>query len=221
MSRERTLRLIWAAMLVASLVAVAALNRASAGTASTGREPAAASDGARHGFRLEESAKRSGIDFVHEAPVFDARLEHIMPQVAALGAAVAVGDFDRDGWQDLYVTNGGEGSLNRLYRNRGDGSFIDVAPTVGLADVNRPGTGVSMGALWGDYDNDGDEDLFLYKYGRPELFRNDAGAAFVRVSEQAGLPAWVNGNAAIWWDYDRDGWLDLFVSGYWSEAIDL
>ena len=49
---------------------------------------------------------------------------------------------------------------------------------MGVADVNRAGTGVSMGAVWGDYDNDGYEDLFLYKYGRPELFHNDAGTAF-------------------------------------------
>ena len=125
-----------------------------------------------------------------------------MPQVASMGAAVAVADFDRDGWQDLYVTNSAEGSLNRLYRNKGDGTFKDVAAQMGVADVNRAGTGVSMGALWGDFDNDGYEDLFLYKYGRPELFHNDGGRAFVRVSERAGLPAWVNANAAIWWDYD-------------------
>jgi hypothetical protein len=78
-----------------------------------------------------------------------------------------------------------------------------------------------MGAVWGDYDNDGFEDLFLYKYGRPELFRNDEGRAFTRVSDRAGLPAWVNANTAIWWDYDRDGWLDLFLAGYWSEDVDL
>ena len=93
-----------------------------------------------------------------------------------MGAAVAVADFDRDGWQDLYVTNSAEGSLNRLYRNKGDGTFADVAAAMGVADVNRAGTGVSMGAVWGDYDNDGFEDLLLYKYGRPELFRNDEGS---------------------------------------------
>ena len=93
---------------------------------------------------------------------------------------------------------------------------------MGLADVNRAGTGVSMGAVWGDYDNDGFEDLFLYKYGRPELFRNDGGACLhARVGERAGLPRWVNANSAIWSDYDRDGRLDLFLAGYWPEDIDL
>jgi enediyne biosynthesis protein E4 len=175
----------------------------------------------RYGFRLEEVSKASGIDFQHQAPTLDAKLNHIMPEVASMGAAVSVVDFDRDGWQDLYVTNSGEGSKNCLYRNLGDGKFKDVAAEMNVADVNQPGTGVSMGAVWGDYDNDGYEDLFLYKWGRPELFHNDSGHGFTRVTEQAGLPAWVNANAAIWFDYDRDGKLDLFLGGYYSENIDL
>ena len=175
----------------------------------------------RYGFRLEEVSKASGIDFHHQAPTLDAKLNHIMPEVASMGAAVSVVDFDRDGWQDLYVTNSGEGSKNCLYRNLGDGTFKDVAAEMGIADVNQPGTGVSMGAVWGDYDNDGYEDLFLYKWGRPELFHNDGGHGFTRVTDQAGLPQWVNANAAIWFDYDRDGKLDLFLGGYYSENIDL
>jgi hypothetical protein len=162
-----------------------------------------------------------GIDFVHQAPTFDARLGHIMPQVAAMGASVAVVDFDRDGLQDFYVTNSAEDSLNRLYRNRGDGTFVDVAAEVGLADVNRRDTGVSMGSVWGDFDNDGWEDVLLYKYGRPELYRSDEGRAFVPIGARAGLPVWVNANSATWFDYDRDGWLDLFIAGYWPESVNL
>ena len=177
--------------------------------------------GARYGFRLEEVSRHIGIDAVHQAPMFDSRLEHIMPQVASMGAAVAVADFDHDGWQDFYVTSSGEGSLNHLYRNRGDGTFRDVAAEMGVADLNRPGTGVSMGALWGDYDNDGYEDLFVYKYGRPELFHNDGGRGFTPVGEKAGLPRWVNANSAVWLDYDRDGRLDLFLAGYWPDDVDL
>jgi len=75
--------------------------------------------------------------------------------------------------------------------------------------------------VWGDYDNDGFEDLFLYKYGRPELFHNDGGQRFTAVTATAGLPPWVNANSAIWWDYDRDGRLDLLLAGYWSEDVDL
>ena len=183
---------------------------------------AAAGDPAmRYGFRLTEAAKASGIDFVHEAPTLDARLAHIMPQVASMGAAVAVADVDADGHADLYVTNSKEGSRNRLYRNRGDGTFEDVADRFGVADVNRVETGVSMGAVFGDYDNDGFEDLFLYRWGRPELFRNEQGRRFARVTDGAALPSWANINTAVWLDYDRDGRLDLFLGGYYPERLNL
>ena len=211
-TRARALWVVWFAVLAGSLVAIVRLNQQAAGAVATSN---------RFGFTLVESAKRLGVDFVHEGPTFDHQLDHIMPQVASMGAAVAVADFDRDGWPDFYVTNSADGSLNRLYRNQGDGTFKDVAGELGVADVNRAGTGVSMGAVWGDYDNDGYEDLFLYKYGRPELFHNDAGKGFMPVGEKAGLPAWVNANTAVWLDYDRDGKLDLFLPGYWNEDIDL
>ena len=175
----------------------------------------------RHGFYLTEVAHQAGIDFVHQAPALDAKLNPIMPEVASMGAAVSVVDFDRDGWPDLYVTDSAYGTRNRLYRNMRDGTFRDVAPEMGVADVNQAGTGVSMGAVWGDYDNDGYEDLFLMKWGRPELYHNDHGKGFTRVSDQAGLPPWINANTAVWFDYDGDGLLDLFVGGYYAEDVDL
>src|SRR5262245_50100639 len=175
----------------------------------------------RYGFHLQDVSTAAKVNFKHQAPTLDHRLDHIMPQVASMGAAVSVVDFNRDGWADLYVTNSGEGSKNALFKNNADGSFTDVAAEMGIADLNQPGTGVSMGSVWGDYDNDGYEDLFLYKWGKPELFHNDGGQKFSRVTEKAGLPAWVNANTAIWFDYDRDGRLDLFLGGYYSEDVDL
>jgi hypothetical protein len=175
----------------------------------------------RYGFYLKESSKAAGIDFVHQGPTLDAKLEHIMPILAAMGASVSIVDFDRDGLLDIYVVNSGEGSKNRLYKNLGNGTFRDVAETLGVADLNQPGTGVCMGAVWGDYDNDGYEDLFVYKWGKPELFHNDHGKGFTRVTEKAGLPDRVNANSAIWVDYNRDGHLDLFIAGYWDEKLDL
>ena len=175
----------------------------------------------RYGFHLSEVSQSVGVNFTHQSPTLDPKLKHIMPQVASMGAAVSIVDFDRDGWADIYVTNSGEDSKNALYHNLKDGSFKDVAAELGIADVNQPGTGVSMGAVWGDYDNDGYEDLFLYKWGKPELFHNDGGHGFTRVTDKAKLPAWVNANTAIWFDYDRDGKLDLFLGGYYSEDIDL
>jgi enediyne biosynthesis protein E4 len=176
---------------------------------------------ARHSFYLEEVSHAAGIDFVHQSPRLDPKLDPIMPEVASMGASVSIVDFDRDGWPDIYVTNSAIGSKNALYRNLHDGTFKDVAGELGIADLNQPGTGVSTGAVWGDYDNDGYEDLFLIKWGRPELFHNDQGHGFTRVTEQAGLPPWINANTAIWFDYDGDGLLDLFVGGYYSEDIDL
>ena len=175
----------------------------------------------RHGFYFTEVSKSAGVNFVHQAPTLDSKLNGIMPQVASMGASVSIVDFDRDGWSDIYVTNSAEGSNNALYRNQHDGTFKDVASELGVANVNQPGTGVSMGAVWGDYDNDGYEDLLLIKWGRPELFHNDGGHGFTRVTEQANLPKWINANSAVWFDYDGDGLLDLFIGGYYSEDLDL
>jgi hypothetical protein len=217
---SRALLVVFFAALVAAPVAI---RRWSGDEARGADETAAAHEGAlnRHGFYLREVSKEAGVNFVHAAPRLDPKLDHIMPQVASMGAGVSIADFDRDGWQDLYVTNSGEGSMNALYRNNGDGSFTDVAQALGVADVNRAETGVSMGAVWGDYDNDGYEDLFVYKWGRPELFHNDAGRGFTRATDAANLPAWVNANTAVWLDYDRDSRLDLFVGGYYPESVNL
>ena len=176
---------------------------------------------AQYGFRLRESAKASGVNFTHAAPTLDSKLAHIMQQVASMGAAVSVVDFDRDGWDDFYLTSSSEHGRNALYRNMHDGTFKDVAEEVGLADINSPETGVSMGAVWGDYDNDGYEDVLIYKWGKPELYHNDHGKHFTRVTEQAGLPSWANVNTAIWFDYDNDGKLDLFLGGYYPEDVNL
>ena len=177
---------------------------------------------ARYGFRLEEVSQKAGLNFVHQAPTLDPQLGHIMPQVASMGASVTIADYDRDGWPDMYVTNSGEGSLNRLYHNNHDGTFTEVAAQMGVADVNKNGTGVSMGSVWADYDNDGYEDLLVYKWGHPELFHNDQGKGFTRVTDKAGLPAgWMNINSATWLDYDRDGHLDLLMCGYYPDDVDL
>ena len=221
MMRSKTARMFLVLCFVALLATPLVIKRLSARRGSTATKLDAASALARYGFYLENVAGASGVNFTHHSPTLDHQLDHIMPQVASMGAAVSIVDFDRDGWADIYVTNSGEGSRNSLYRNLKNGSFQDVAEQVGLADLNQVGSGVSMGAVWGDYDNDGYEDVFLYKWGRPELFHNERGQKFVRASEKAGLPAWVNANTAIWFDYDRDGRLDLFIGGYYAEDVDL
>jgi hypothetical protein len=214
----RTLLVIFFIGLIATPLVIKRLNaRSESSKASTNASTALA----RYGFRFEESSKAAGVNFKHEVPTFDEKLNHIMSQVAVVGAAVSVVDFDRDGWADFYVTNSGEGSKNALYRNLGDGAFKEVAGEVGLADLNERERGVSMGAVWGDYDNDGYEDLFLYRWGKPDLFHNNGGKSFTCVSEIAALPQWINAGTAIWLDYDRDGKLDLFVGGYYPENVNL
>jgi hypothetical protein len=219
--KKRLLGMLLGIFFAALIATPVVLKRFSARQVAIGAAPHRDLVTARYGFCFQEVARAAGIDFTHHAPNLDARLAHIMPQVASMGAAVSIVDVDRDGWLDIYVTNSGEGSHNRLYRNLGDGTFQDVAAAMGVADVNQPGTGVSMGAVWGDYNNDGYEDLFLYKWGRPELFRNEQGRGFTRVTAPAGLPSWINANTAVWLDYDRDGLLDLFIAGYYAEHLNL
>jgi hypothetical protein len=161
-------RIILAIVFVSLLAVPLVMRRIAAQREKLNSSQGASAALSRYGFHFEEVAKTSGINFTHQAPVLDHRLDHIMPQVASMGAAVSVVDFNRDGWADLYVTNSGEGSKNALYKNNTDGSFTDVAAALGVADLNQAGTGVSMGSVWGDYDNDGYEDLFLYKWGKPE-----------------------------------------------------
>lgn len=173
------------------------------------------------GFYLEEYAEQAGINFVHQAPELDPRFDPILAEISSMGASVSVCDFDRDGWNDIYVTNSRFGYKNSLYQNLSDGTFKDVADETGLADLNRKGTGVSMGSVWADYDNDGYEDVFVYRWGKPELFRNLEGKKFISVTEESGLPKWINANTAIWFDYNSDGLVDLFIGGYFPETVDL
>jgi enediyne biosynthesis protein E4 len=151
-------------------------------------------------------------------------------QVETMTGGVAIIDYDDDGWQDIYFINGAElPSLkktsprywNRLYRNDRKGGFIDVTETAGVA-----GEGYSMGAAVGDYDNDGDQDIFVAGVDRNLLFRNTGGERFDDVTEKAGLSGGKKGKswsvAAAWLDYDNDGDLDLFVVNYckWTPDLD-
>jgi enediyne biosynthesis protein E4 len=180
-----------------------------------------ASDSARPRFVLEDVTSRAGIAFVHRRATLHPLLANIEPHIAGVGAGVSITDFDGDGWVDVYFTNSRFGAPNALYRNRHDGTFEDVAARAGVADLNHPGTGVSMGSVWGDYDNDGREDLLVYRYGFLSLYRNVDGTALRDVTTEAGLRHWINSNGAIWLDYDRDGLLDLYVTAYFRDSVDL
>src|SRR5580692_420033 len=221
MKASRTARIILAILFLGMLATPLAIKQVSARREEAQSKLDEAQAIARYGFHLQEVSQQAGINFIHQSPKLDPKLDPILPEVASMGASVSVVDFDRDGWPDFYVTNSAIGSQNHLYRNMHDGTFQDVGAQMGLADVNRAGTGVSMGAVWGDYDNDGYEDLFLIKWGKPELFHNDHGRGFTPAGATANLPPWINASTAVWFDYDGDGLLDLFVGGYYPETLDL
>jgi len=180
-----------------------------------------AGDDARFGFQLVESAEKHGVRFRHVQTSLHVSIANVEPHVAALGAAVSIADVNADGWPDIYATSSAFGTANALFLNQGDGNFVDVADRAGLADLNAEGMGASMGSIWGDIDNDGDEDVYVIKWGYAQLFRNEGDLRFTDITEDSGLRRWMNSNGAVWFDYDRDGLLDLYVAGYFPETLDL
>ncbi len=139
--------------------------------------------------------------------------------------AAAWGDFDNDGDLDLFVGNESRKSLNdpsgdfpsQLFRNNGDGSFTDIAVEAGVTN-DRYSKGVTVG----DYDNDGDLDIYVSNGGKNRLYRNNANGTFTDVAEAIWLTAPEGRSFASWFfDYDNDGWLDLFVTGYSATPADV
>ncbi len=135
--------------------------------------------------------------------------------------AAAWGDYDGDGDLDLFVGNEGEehpeGAVlfpDNLYRNNGDGTFTDVAAAAGVA-----GRGYAKGAAWGDYDGDGDPDLYVSHIGPNALYRNNGDGTFTDVAPELGVTEPAGRSFATWFfDYDNDGDLDLFVACYRAEV---
>ncbi len=160
--------------------------------------------------------QEAGIGFRHFAGDRSSQLPEDM------GSGAAWGDFDNDGWLDLYVVNVvgpltlTEAEVARssahavLYRNAGDGTFRDITAAAG---VQFRGWGMAVAAA--DYDNDGWLDLFVSAYGDNVLYRNNGDGTFTDKTKEAGLGGrfgfWAG---ARWSDYDRDGFLDLYVTGY-------
>lgn len=142
---------------------------------------------------------------------------------------VAIFDYDNDGQQDIFFTNGSGlpsmrrpvGFNNCLLRNRGHGVFVDQTIAAGLAGSDM---GYSFGVAAGDYDNDGYADLFICNAGTNRLFHNNRDGTFSDVSAGSGLtkPAGTLSVGAAWFDYDNDGLPDLVVSNYtvWSPESD-
>jgi len=145
---------------------------------------------------------------------------------------IAILDYDNDGKQDIFFTNGADlPSLkksspaydNCLLHNRGDGTFEDRTEAAGLLGRDL---GYSFGVAAGDYDNDGHTDLFICNAGPNTLYHNNGNGTFTDVTEQSGLgakPPNTLSTGAAWFDYDNDGLLDLLVSNYtvWTPETDI
>lgn len=165
---------------------------------------------------FEDVTHRAGIRFVH-----DLHHERIANILLSNGSGGAVFDYDNDGFVDIYFVNwepkegvtasrpGSPRQPNRLYRNRGDGTFEDNTARAGLE-----GTGYGSAAAAGDFDNDGHTDLFLANIGPNVLYRNRGDGTFEDVTARAGVGDGGAGISAAFLDFDKDGALDLFVANY-------
>jgi len=170
-------------------------------------------------IRFEEIAAKSGLHYVTEnSPTPNKN------QPETMVAGVALLDYDRDGYLDVYLVGGAAipslvketpAYWNRLFHNNRDGTFTDVTEKAGVS-----GKGYGMGVAIGDYDNDGWPDIFLANVTGNQLFHNNHDGTFADVTEKAGVGgATLNGKkmwavGAGWFDYNNDGLLDLFVVNY-------
>jgi len=137
--------------------------------------------------------------------------------------SAAWGDYDNDGLLDVYVAGEYAASqvapenLCRLYHNRGDGTFENVAEKAGVVNA-----GFAKGVAWGDYDNDGDLDLYVSNMKGPNrLYRNNGDGTFTDVAHDLGVTEPFNSFSCWFWDYDNDGRLDIFVAGFSATLGDI
>lgn len=162
-------------------------------------------------FKLIEASKETGVSNLHQGYQVHPSLSNVQPYLSAVGASVAVVDFDNDGWPDVYLNNSAPGSKNRLFRNNHDGTFTDVAEAAHIANLNDPNP--STRALFFDVNNDGFKDLFLLSHC-PRLFLNQRDGTFKETTGQSQFGCGYTYGGVNVIDYDEDGFLDLIVAPY-------
>src|SRR5712692_5628759 len=171
-------------------------------------------------IRFQEIGEKAGVRHLHHTRKFLGKTGDVLHMFTSGGAAVAVGDYDNDGCDDIFVTDSDGTRPNRLYHNNGDLTFTEVAGIAGVAGGNDPKT-IVADALWFDYDNDGWVDLLVMRFGTPLLYHNEPGPdgksrVFRNVSAKSGMNKFANSIAVIAFDYNNDGYLDLLFGNYFK-----
>lgn len=165
---------------------------------------------------FEDNTQKAGLDFAHQ--LVNGKIDNIMKSDGAGGTVL---DYDGDGFMDVYLVNSGPAPVlaeappdtprwpNRLYRNRGNGTFEDVTKRAGVE-----GWGFGTTAAAADFDNDGRTDLLVVNFGGLILYHNEGDGTFKDVAAKAGLSSKQAAISATFLDFDGDGYLDLFVANY-------
>jgi hypothetical protein len=166
-------------------------------------------------IHFEEIGAKAGINNLHHTRHFNGESADVLRMFTSGGSSAAVGDFDGDGYDDIFVTDSDNGKPNHLFHNNGNMTFTDVAVKAGVTKGNDPTT-IVADALWFDYDNDGREDLLVARFGTPILYHNEGNGKFKDVSATSGLNKFGNTIAVIAFDYDNDGYLDLMFGNYFK-----
>jgi len=161
-------------------------------------------------FHYQEIGQGAGLNHIHRSHIPHPDRSEIK-EFSGTSAGVTVGDFNNDGWSDLFFTNSRQGELNYLYRNNKDGTFTNVTVEMGLGDdKNTPG--VATTAVFIDYDNDGWRDLYVARIGCHSLYRNINGHSFVDVSKETGISKVCYFTASLnVFDMDKDGYNDIYI----------
>lgn len=168
-----------------------------------------------NGLRFEEVGEKRGVRVVHRSRRFMGKYADVLRMFTSGGAAAAVGDYNNDGFDDIFMLDSDTGRPHHLFRNGGDGSFTDVAKQAGVSGGNTSDA-ICADALWFDYDNDGHEDLLIARFGTPILYLNTGDGEFKDVTGSSGLTEFGNTIAVIAFDYDSDGLLDLLFGDYFQ-----
>ena len=217
-ARTRLLRLLLPLLILCALYSASAQTRSASQPLAAGQPAPAETSSATNYPSLVDITASTGIRFEH----FSSPEQKFI--VESMSGGVALIDYDRDGWPDIYFTNAqsvemalhGQKARSALYHNNHDGTFTDVTDKAG---VGYPCW--AMGAVVGDYNNDGWPDLLVTCFGGVVLYRNNGDGTFTDATKEAGLGGdnlWATG--AAFGDYDNDGWVDLFVSHYVDFHLD-